>query len=69
MNNENVNPQQENEENFTEQEVFDFLDDLRESGVVNMLEATYYIMKEFGVNNVRGRQLLVDWMEQFGSRD
>ena len=47
-----------------EQEVFEYLDALRESGVVNMFGATPYIVAEFGVTEVEAKRLLMKWMQQ-----
>ncbi len=46
-------------------ELFEYLDELRESGVTNMFGATPYIVARFGVDNKEGNQLLVEWMETF----
>jgi hypothetical protein len=50
------------------QEVFSFLDALRESGATNMFGAAPYIQREFGVDRTRARALLLEWMESFSSR-
>ena len=50
----------------TKQDVFNFLDDLRESGVTNMFGAAPYIQKEFGYSRLTSRKLLNVWMENFG---
>ena len=42
-----------------------FLDDLRESGLVNMFGATPYIMREFKVDKNVAREILSDWMKSF----
>lgn len=46
-----------------EQEVFDYLDFVRESGVINMFGATPYIMEEFDTDKVESRRLLTKWMK------
>ena len=46
-------------------EVNDFLDDLRDSGVTNMFGAAPYIVEEFGVSRSEARQLLLNWMQTF----
>ena len=46
-----------------EQEVFDYLDFLRESGVINMMGATPYIMDEFDTDKLQARRLLTKWMK------
>jgi len=50
------------------EEVFNFLDALRESGVTNMFGASPYIAKEFEVDSEQSRKLLVEWMETFEKR-
>ena len=43
-----------------------FLNDLRESGEINMFGAAPYIAEVFGVNKQEARQYLQNWMENFG---
>lgn len=50
------------------EEVFDYLDALRESGVTNMFGATPYIMEEFDVPQSEAKKLLVKWMQTFSER-
>jgi hypothetical protein len=52
----------------TRDEVFDYLDALRESGVTNMFGAAPYLMKEFGFDKREAGQWLVEWMQTFGER-
>lgn len=47
---------------------FAYLDRLRESGITNMWGATDYIMKEFGLDYIESRDILVTWMETFSER-
>ncbi len=49
----------------TEPEVFEYLNDLRESGVTNMLGATPYIASNFGLTTKSSRALLMAWIESF----
>jgi hypothetical protein len=55
-----------------EQEVFEYLDDLRESGATNMFGARSYIMDEFGMSGREEEReamdLLLKWMKTFGER-
>jgi len=51
-----------------EEQVFEFLDDLRESGVTNMFGARPYIVEEFDIEPKEAGALLVKWMETFGER-
>jgi len=50
------------------QEVFSFLDALRDSGATNMFGAAPYIQREFGVDRTRARALLLEWMKSYSSR-
>jgi hypothetical protein len=47
-----------------EKEVFEFLEDLRKSGITNMFGATPYIMEEFDLEKRHARNLLIKWMEK-----
>lgn len=51
-----------------EEEVFIFLDTLRESGVTNMFGAAPYIEEEFGISRKEATKMLVRWMETFSQR-
>lgn len=48
------------------EEVYIFLDGLRESGVTNMFGAGSYIEDELGYDKSESRSLLSSWMETFG---
>tara|TARA_E500000318_G_scaffold60618_1_gene56247 strand:- start:284 stop:466 length:183 start_codon:yes stop_codon:yes gene_type:complete len=50
-------------------EVYEFLDDLRESGVVNMFGATTDLMNEFDMDKKEARGYLMTWMQNFGKDD
>ena len=49
-------------------EVYEYLDNLRESGVTNMFAAPPYIELEFGVEEGEASRLLSGWMETFAER-
>ena len=51
-----------------EQEVFEYLDELRESGVTNMFGAASYIQDEFGTDRKQSRKYLLKWMSTFEER-
>jgi hypothetical protein len=48
-----------------EQEVLEYLNMLRDSGVTNMFGATPYIEAEFGLDKKESRRLLSLWMYNF----
>ena len=45
--------------------VFAFLEDLRDSGEVNMFGAGAYVVEEFGVSNAEAKEVLGEWMDSF----
>lgn len=42
-----------------------FLDNLRESGVTNMLGATPYVQEAFELSKKESREILSQWMDEF----
>lgn len=48
-----------------EKEVFDYLNELRESGDTNMFGARPYIISEFSVPSDEAKRLLSLWMSNF----
>ena len=50
------------------QEFFEFLDELRESGEVNMYGAAPYLVKEFGMPKMTAYKILDEWMACFPER-
>lgn len=49
-------------------EVLEYLDLLRETGVTNMYGAAPYIVDEFNVDKYTARKLLGHWMKTFSKR-
>lgn len=54
-------------QNFTdfEMECFDWLEDLRQSGIVNMYGARPYLAEAFGLGKEESRNILIKWMENY----
>lgn len=51
---------------FVDDEMLDYLDDLRRSGVTNMFGAAPYVRDRFpGLTAVEAREVLAYWMETF----
>ena len=50
------------------EEYFEYLDDLRESGVTNMFGAAPYLMSEFGITRGKAARVLAAWMQSFDER-
>lgn len=48
--------------------VFKFLDNLRESGAINMFGAGPYVQDAFGLDRREARDLVLEWMETFSTR-
>lgn len=44
--------------------IFDFLDELRDSGATNMVGAGAYIKQEFALSTTEARTVLHEWMKQ-----
>ena len=44
---------------------FEFLDDLRESGTMNMMGAPRELQNEFGLDKIEAIKVFVLWTEQF----
>lgn len=42
---------------------YDFLDDLRDSGVTNMFGASPYLMEAFELNKSEAKRVLIDWIK------
>lgn len=53
--------------NITYIEVFEYLDDLRESGAVNMFGAAIYVSDHFDLHIGLARGMVSAWMETFDS--
>lgn len=53
------------ETSYTEDEVFEYLVDLRDSGVTNMWGAAPYIAEQFDVREREARRLLIAWIGSF----
>ena len=53
---------------ITQKQVNTFLDALRISGKTNMVGATPYIQKRFGINKYDAQRFLVKWMETFNEQ-
>ena len=45
-----------------------FLDQLRESGAINMFGAAPYVSDAFGVSRNEARDLVKNWMQTFAER-
>jgi len=46
-------------------DVFEYLEELRESGEINMFGAISYIEETFEISRNMSRTFLVDWMESY----
>ena len=52
----------------TQDEVNNFLDMLRRTGVTNMFGATPYIQEQFNTTKYDAQRFLLKWMETFSER-
>lgn len=50
-------------DNFDEQKMFDFLEDLRQSGDTNMVGAGPYVREAFGLDRAEANAVVSKWMK------
>ena len=50
------------------EEIFKYLDDLRETGATNMAGAGPWLQREFGLEKQEARAFLQEWMKTFEER-
>ena len=50
------------------QEYFDYLDELRNSGITNMFGAGPYLQQMFGLSRYEAKDIVLEWMKTFNSR-
>ncbi len=48
--------------------MFEYLDDLRESGQVNMFGSGAYLQSAFGLSRYEAKDVVLEWMKTFGER-
>jgi hypothetical protein len=53
---------------MNKEEYFVYLDDIRESGDINMFGAGPYLQDAFGLSRYEARDILVEWMVTFVER-
>jgi hypothetical protein len=53
---------------FDKQEYFDYLDTLRDLGEVNMFGAFPYLQQAFDLTKTEAKEILKEWMENYGKR-
>ena len=50
-------------------EYYEYLNALRDSGVVNMYAAGAYLQDKFGLSRVEARTIVIAWMKQYKSEN
>lgn len=50
-------------------EIFEYLDELRDSGEVNMFGAAPYVASDFFLSKREARQVLMEWMDSKKTND
>jgi hypothetical protein len=48
--------------------IFEYLDELRESGVTNMFGSGPYVQREFGLGRRETKDVVIEWMTTFEKR-
>jgi len=56
-------------EEMKDKKMFEFLDNLRESGQINMFGASPVIAEVFGLDKKDSREVVSAWMKNFGKSD
>ena len=51
-----------------EQDAFEFLNMLRESGVTNMFGAAPFLQHQFGLSKQEAKEVLLEWMNSYRSK-
>lgn len=49
-------------------EMFEYLDTLRDTGVTNMFGASPYLQQAFGIDRREAKNVLMEWMKTYGQR-
>lgn len=49
-------------------EMFEYLDTLRETGVTNMFGAAPYLQQAFGLERREAKNILTEWMKTYAER-
>lgn len=58
-----------NDNEAKKQYYWNYLEELRRSGIINMYGAVPYLMEEFGLDKQTAKDVLLDWMENYNSDD
>jgi len=53
---------------MNKEEIFKYLQDLRDSGAINMWGAGAYLEDEFGLTRREAKAALLDWFESFNKQ-
>jgi len=53
---------------MNKEEYFVYLDNIRETGAINMFGAGPYLQDAFGLSRYEARDILVEWMDTFVER-
>jgi hypothetical protein len=53
---------------MNKQEMFVFLDNLRESGACNMFGSGIYLQEAFGLDRYEAKDVVLEWMSTFSER-
>ena len=55
--------------NDEKENIFNYLEDLRDSGQINMFGAAPYVAEAFGINKYQAREILSEWMNNYESME
>lgn len=53
---------------MNKEEMFVYLDNIRETGKINMFGAAPYLQDAFGLSRYEAKDILLEWMDTFSER-
>ncbi len=53
---------------MNKEDMFVYLDNIRETGAINMFGAAPYLQDAFGLSRHEARDILLEWMDTFSER-
>lgn len=50
------------------EEIFQYLNSVKELGLINMFEGGHLLQEQFGLDRHQAREILIEWMKNFTNR-
>ena len=55
-------------DNYLKNEIFLYLEDLREWSKINMFQAVPFIMADFDISKIEAKNILILWMKSYNKK-